>query len=352
VKYPGVSARELLRDRASSLAWRTADRAGITRARTAAALRRDRLPDADHALLNLMRHDNQAAHPPYRATEHWRRLNHQFDEWFHWEGIGQVEVQQMNQFFASPPPTDPKLLRYATWMLYRNLVTRDELGLLDKISATISEESGRAFCFEGRLVSWDLLISLDHLYSIHEADARVLTSPCVFVELGAGWGRLAYALRRANPAASYVVCDLPEVLLVTSRYLPRILPDEKFRYYEETRDVAEFSREMLLAEPGIWFLGAHQLERIADGAVNFAASIATFQEMSVEQVDAYFEVIGRKVNGVFYTLQLRSGCTHGLHLGEIAGLAEYPFRPAWRPMFLRSPAWSDLHFETAQAIST
>jgi putative sugar O-methyltransferase len=351
MKYPGVSARELVRDRAASLAWRSAERIGISRRRAASALRRDRLPQRDRALLELMRRDNAAAPPPYRATEHWLQLNQQFDEWFHWEGIGDVEVQEMNQFFSSPPPTDPKLLRYATWMLYRDLAARDELGLLDKISATIDEESGRAFRFEGRLVSWDLLISLDHLYSIHEAKPEILTSPCVVVELGAGWGRLGYALRQANPAATYVVCDLPEVLLVASRYLPRILPGDRFRQYEETRQASELSRETLLAEPGVWFLGAHQLEDIADDAVDCLVSVASFQEMTVDQVDAYFDVIDRKVDGVFYTLQLRSGRTHGLHLGEIGGLADYPFRPAWRAAFLRNPAWSDLYFETAQLTS-
>jgi putative sugar O-methyltransferase len=282
---------------------------------------------------------------PYRATEHWRRLNSQFDEWFHWEGIGDVELQRMNQFFASPAPTDPKLLRYATWMLYRNIEERDELGLLDRIPPTIGEESGRAFRFDKRLVSWDLLISLDHLYTIHEADPNVLTAPVVFVELGAGWGRLAYALRLANSAATYVICDLPEVLLVASRYLPRVLRGETFYGYERTRLVPRLSREQFLAAPGVWFLGAQHLERFDDKTADVFASVASFQEMTRDQVDAYFRVVDQKTGGIFYTLQLRSAGTHGLHLAEIEALDEYPFRSHWQRVILRSPAWSDLYFE-------
>jgi putative sugar O-methyltransferase len=345
MKYAGIPARAFLRERIPLLAWRGAGRLGLTRRRMATLLGREALPRSDVALLELMRSDNDSARSPYQATEHWKRLNRQFDEWFRWEGIGEVELQTMNQSFASPPPTDPKLLRYATWMLYKAVEARDELGLLDAVPATIGEESGRAFRFDGRLVSWDSLLSLDHLYSIYEVDHDVLRAPNVFVELGAGWGRLAYALRRANRSVAYVICDLPESLLVSSRYLPRLLADERFHNYPDVRLVERFTRDELLSAPGVWFLAPQQLDRFADDTADFFASVASFQEMTRDQVSEYFAVIDRILRGVFYTLQLRSSATHRLHLGEISGLADYSFPPAWTRELLRSPSWSDLYFE-------
>jgi hypothetical protein len=148
-----------------------------------------------------------------------------------------------------------------------------------------------------------------------------------------------------------VICDLPEVLLVTSRYLPRVLPDEKFYDYEHTRLIPRLTRERFLAGPGVWFLAAQHLERFDDKAADVFASVASFQEMTRDQVDAYFRVIDRKTGGIFYTLQLRSASTHGLHLGEIEALDEYPFRSHWQQSMLRSPAWSDLYFETVFRIT-
>jgi putative sugar O-methyltransferase len=345
MNYAGISARAFLRERIPVWFWRAAGALGLSRTRLARALRRDALPPADAQLLATMRADNTAAPSPFVATEHWRRLNRQFDEWFHWEGIREVETQTMNEFFSSPSPTDPKLLRYATWMLYRRVEARDSFRLLDRVPSTIDETTGRAFRFEGRLVSWDLLISLDHLYSIYEVDPDVLESPNVFVELGAGWGRLAYALRMANPQTTYVVCDLPEVLLVSSRYLPRVLPRDRLNGYERARTIGAFDREFFLSEPGIWFLGTQHLDRIADASADFFVSVASFQEMDRPQVDAYFATVDRVLDGTFYTLQLRSSRTHALHLGEIGGVEEYPFRPSWRTHFVRNPSWSDLYFE-------
>src|SRR3546814_16857081 len=79
----------------------------------------------------------------------------------------------LNAFFSSPLPNNPKLLRYACWMLYNDVKRRDHLRLLDLISATADPKGVLAFEFEERLVSWDLLISLDR------SDERRVGKECV-----------------------------------------------------------------------------------------------------------------------------------------------------------------------------
>jgi putative sugar O-methyltransferase len=350
--YVGISAKQLVADRTATRAWEALARVGLRRGSVARRLGRSRLTLPQIELLDEMRRDNARASAPFRATEHWTRLNARFDDWFHAYGLNDVETTPINRFLSSPSPTDPKLLRYACWMLYRDLQRRDEMGVLSRIRPTIHEASGRAFQFPGHpgALSWDLLISLDLLLSIAEIDDSVLAGDPVLVDLGGGWGRLGYVLKLINPHATYVVCDLPETLLVSSQYLPEVLPEETYADYFETRKIETFTRDLLKRGRGTWFCGAQDLERFSDSSIDIFVSIASFQEMPLEQVDAYFDLIDAKVAGVFFTQQVRSARTHNLELGEIEGLSDYPFRARWSQLFTRSPAWSDLYFETARAI--
>src|SRR3546814_10188352 len=99
------------------------------------------------------------------------------------------------------------------------------------------------------------------------------------------------------------------------------------------------------ALPILVLLGAQDLPRIADGALDFVINIASFQEMSREQVSAYLDVIDRKASGLLYTQQLWSSGTHAYELGEIRGWEDYPWPAHWSQEQKRSAVWSDLYFE-------
>jgi putative sugar O-methyltransferase len=337
--------------------WDLLRRVGITRATIARLTGRTRIDKDQIALLKTMRRDNQSSNSPYRATQLWTRFNRQFDDWFYWEGIGEVERQAMNELFSGTFPGNAKLLEYASWLLYQNLRARDKLHLLTSIPATVNHSSGMAFEFEGNWVSFDLLLSLDNLYSISEADSRILTDPVAVVDLGAGWGRLGYVLKRVNPKCAYIICDLPESLLVSSSYLPRIMPHEIFYPYLENRGCKVFTREMLRREGGVRFLGAQDLDRFEDKSIDFFINIASFQEITLAQVDEYFEIIDRKLSGTFYTLQRWGELGRSAQStpaardeGLFRSLNDYPFRPAWSNHYIRTVPWSSLYFEAAFSI--
>lgn len=321
-----------LRDKA----WRVVETAGLTPERIGGRRRA-----ALFKRLAAMRADNAAAAAPYNAGPIWEDLARRFHRWFAVGGIEDVENHPMNGQFSSPPPGNPKLLRYACWLLYREIARRDSLGLLDRIHATATGEL--AFRFENRLVSWDLLISLDTLYGIAEVDPRILTEPVVVAELGAGWGRLGHVLRLANARARYVVFDLPEVLLVSQTHLPRRLPSDTVATYETTRQ-GPLTRDRLGAAD-LTFLGAHDLDRVEDGAIDIMINIASFQEMSASQVDQYCRVIDRVTHGLLYTQQLWNADTHGYGVGEVSGWSAYPWPAHWQAATSRNATWSDLYFE-------
>jgi putative sugar O-methyltransferase len=331
------------------IGWSFLKSVGLKKKRMAQLLGRTRLNAEQINLLKEMREANSTSRSPFRASDIWIQLSKRFDDWFWWEGIEDVECQEMNSFFSSPRPGEYKLLRYACWMFYQTLKASDKFDLLSKIPATANPESGLAFEFEGHLVSWDLLISIDTMNSLIEADPAILTEPVIVVDLGAGWGRMGYALKKVNPNCTYVICDLPEALLVSSTYLPKLVPHEKFHYFSKNRSIREFNKETF-KNGGVFFLGAQDLECFADNTVNFFISIASFQEMTPKQVNEYFDLIDRKVNGVFYTQQLFEAKTHTWQIGEISGYKEYPFRSNWKQIYLRSATFSDLYFETAHQV--
>jgi len=331
------------------IGWDSLKSVGLTKKRVAQLLGRTRLNAEQINLLEEMREANSTSRSPFRASDIWIQLSKRFDDWFWWEGIEDVESQEMNAYFSSPCPGEYKLLRYACWMFYQTLKARDTFDLFSIIPSTANPESGLAFEFEGHLVSWDLLISIDTMNSMIEADPAILTEPVIVVDLGAGWGRMGYVLKKVNPKCTYVICDLPEALPVSSTYLPKLLPNEIFHCFSKNRSIREFNKETF-KQGGVFFLGAQDLERFTDKTVDYFLNIASFQEMTPKQVNEYFDLIDRKVNGEFFTQQLFEAKTHHYQIGEISGYKDYPFRSNWKKIFLHPATFSDLYFETAYQV--
>jgi putative sugar O-methyltransferase len=321
---------------------------GVRRGRVYRWLGKGKLSPEQEDLLAQMRRDNAAAREPYRATEFWVRENERFDDLFQLEGIGDVESQAINLRFSGFPPS--RLLHYSAWMLYKDIAARDRFGLLSRMRGAPAVESGLGFRFGDHHVSWDQLISIDTLYSIAEVHEGLFRDPVVVVDLGSGWGRIGYVLKSVNPRSVYVACDLPEGLLVSSTLLARRLPGEAMHFYPENRSVSEFTRDRLLNDGGVRFIGPQDLDRFADESVDVFINVASFQEMTRDQVAMYFRVIDAKTRGIVYLQEYWDGARMG-HVGsEIAGHAAYPFLPSWRECFTRNATFSDLYFESAHRV--
>jgi putative sugar O-methyltransferase len=324
--------------------WKCLNLVGLTPKFIATISGKTKISNDDIQLLESMKADNQKSVTPYKSTEIWTDLGNMFENWFYWEGIEKVEQQKMNGFFSNPIPRDPKLLRYACWLLYQNIKSRDILGILDKVEAGSDVTSGLCFEFDGKKISWDILISLDTLYSIYDIDKSIFTEPVLVVDIGAGWGRIGYVLLLANPKAKYVILDLPQVLIVSSKYLPKRLSRKSFLTYDKSRAFTNFNKEALSDYQGA-FLGTFDFDKFDDKSIDFIINVASFQEMTPEQVSLYFNKIDQKLSGLFYTQQLWTSTTHAINLGEISGYDDFPFKPHWSKKILKNATWSDLYFE-------
>jgi putative sugar O-methyltransferase len=301
----------------------------------------------EQALLRLMREDNLRAGFPFAPRGVWEKLCHDFDERFRSQGIPSNDIAYFNQSFSQSLPGNPRYHRYAVYMLYRLVKQRDTTDLLGRFDW--STDTGFEIAIDGRRYSWDTLISLDTILSIAEADPGILAHHRIVADLGSGWGRIGYALKRINPSISYLLLDLPEILMIAMAVLPRMLPAESASLYAETRCTPTLTRQVLSTR-GLWFAGSQDLLKVADGAIDVFINVASFQEMKLSQVRTYFDLINQKVSGTFYMQQYVVVSDAQRPYNAITGLEQYPFKPTWTENFKRHTTFSERFFEACFGI--
>lgn len=161
--------------------------------------------------------------------------------------------------------------------------------------------------WRGRLISQDLANAALEATAIARAlDGR---RPRSIVEVGAGYGRTAYALLKSFPEARYAVVDIEPALTISQWYLTRLFPSERIR-----------------------FLKPEQAESLAPGFADLVVSISSLQEMTRHQVTRYLDLFDRVVSdGVVYLKQWRRWTNP--EDGITFDLRDNPFPSRWHVLF-------------------
>lgn len=116
------------------------------------------------------------------------------------------------------------------------------------------------------------------------------------VEIGGGFGGMAYFLLKEFPRLHYANFDLPEINVVCGYYLLMALPDRKAALYgESSRPLPEV-------------LGAHELviyphftfSQISDRSADLVFNSNSLTEMDKETVEEYYRQIARITRGYFF----------------------------------------------------
>lgn len=151
---------------------------------------------------------------------------------------------------------------------------------------------GFGHSIDGDLVNMDTLkfyeclIGLDRsgvLSELRQVDRRVTV-----VEIGAGWGGMAYQFKTLFPNTTYVIVDLPPTLLFSMVYLKAMFPDSTAAIYGETPPDALFTSP---AAPDFVFVPAFAVGDIRFPTPDLALNIASFQEMTDAQVTGYVDLL-------------------------------------------------------------
>jgi putative sugar O-methyltransferase len=164
----------------------------------------------------------------------------------------------------------------------------------------------------GRLISQDLCNSaLEAGAMTRPLDGRAPTS---ILEIGGGYGRIAYALLSMYPQATYTIVDIEPALTISRWYLSQLFDPERLR-----------------------FVSPDELADLEPGSVDLAVSISTFPEMSAEQVAMYLRLVDSvAAGGVVYFKQLADWHNPADQVRLTFG--DYPVPARWRLEFVeRAP---------------
>jgi putative sugar O-methyltransferase len=211
-----------------------------------------------------------------------------------------------------------------------NLLGRlEEPGLGDPITAE----------YQNRRISQDLCNSALELYAMTTSlDGG---PPKQVLEVGPGYGRLAWLCLQAYPSCRYVLVDIPPALAVAQAYLTTLFPDHAVFAFRHFNDYAEISDEFESAQ--IAFLTPNQLDRIPALGVDLFVNVSSFHEMRPAQILRYFELIELHCRGYFYSKQWLISVNP--YDGVVIRQGDYPIPSRWERIFSRLHPVQRMFFE-------
>jgi putative sugar O-methyltransferase len=183
--------------------------------------------------------------------------------------------------------------------------------------------------YRGKALSQDLGNSALEYGAI----TRAMGTPAgMIVELGGGYGRLAWVFLSAHRDLRYILVDIPPALAVAEDYLTAVLPDRRAFRFRRFSSFNEVHDEFERAE--IAFLTPNQLALVPPLDATLFLNVSSLHEMRPHQIEHYFGEVDRHAcNGHFYTKQWREW--HNPDDDITVAHDDYPVRPSWRVVFDR-----------------
>jgi Tetratricopeptide repeat len=153
------------------------------------------------------------------------------------------------------------------------------------------------------IVNYDLAFYLSHIADLVLAGVlprlRDLSAarPLAIVEIGGGFGGLAYLLQQLLPNSHYVIVDLPESLAFSAAYLGTLRGGRNVAVVDAAMAEAlrrgEASARGRLAEPGVTLVPNHHVDALATSGLRADLGVNTISldEMAPPQIDGYARVM-------------------------------------------------------------
>ncbi|MGA2514337.1 MAG: putative sugar O-methyltransferase [Candidatus Limnocylindrales bacterium] len=180
--------------------------------------------------------------------------------------------------------------------------------------------------WRGRLISQDLANTALEAAAIGRALAG--RQPGSILELGAGYGRTAYALMSLFPEATYTIVDIEPAISISRWYLSELFPPERLR-----------------------FLSPEEAADLPDGSIDLALTISSLQEMTPAHVAAYLEMFDRTAEGGLVYLKQWRAWRNPVDQVELA-FERYPIPARWALLFKERAPVQTSFIQAAWAIPT
>jgi putative sugar O-methyltransferase len=227
-------------------------------------------------------------------------------------------------------------LTFASWEYSRGAVSDPALLALREPEEGNPAETRDS---SGALVSQDLANSILEVSAMGPS----LAPGSIVLELGAGYGRDAYAIMATNPGIKYVIVDIPPALWVAETYLRRQFPNHRIFCYREFASFEDIESEF--NESDIAFFLSTQITGLPDGLADLAINISSLHEMRLEQIAFYLSQFDRllKDGGRFYFKEWKRGALPFENI--IIRQEDYPIPASWNCELLQDAPIQTRFFE-------
>lgn len=195
----------------------------------------------------------------------------------------------------------------------------------------------------GKRISQDLANSIrerNAIFSGVESEIHAGNKQTI-VEIGAGYGRLAYAIVSSAPCR-YIIVDIPPALYVSQWYLSNIFSEKNvFRFHNwKNYDDVKYKFD----KSDIAFVTPDQFAKIPDNYFDIGIAISNLAEMTRAQVESYLRLFDDKVKSFVYIKQWIS--SENTLDKQIYTKSDFDLPRNWNKSFDRTDHVQDRFFET------
>mgnify|MGYP001595893504 CR=1 FL=1 len=147
---------------------------------------------------------------------------------------------------------------------------------------------GFGFKFDGQLYNSDTLKYYECMLAMEKGGLlnifRGMNAPRSLLEIGAGWGGLAYQFKKVFPKATYIIVDLPQSIIFSATYLKTAFPDAAIFISDgSARDWKNFN----IYDYDFVFLPYYLWAGFDFKSPDLVINTIGFQEMSTKQIIDY-----------------------------------------------------------------
>jgi putative sugar O-methyltransferase len=257
----------------------------------------------------------ESARPTYRATGWWQQVRDRslgpVRQALQTHDIAALRSMYSN-FFRDPCSTGLTAVPYGMIDVYfggrmtdlhRRVYLADALYGLDHWKQATARrfnlrdlaipQIGNPFgvCLEGTLVS--ARAEFQH-HCANKIISLLESRLSTVVEIGGGFGGMAYYLLRDEPEIKYINFDVPESIALASYYLMKALPHKKFLLFGETPLIEE-----AIADADVVLMPLFEMEHLQTASADVTFSSHAMTDVQAGELTSYLQTIHRVTRNRF-----------------------------------------------------
>jgi len=201
-------------------------------------------------------------------------------------GIGGYERMTRNYFSGHINVKNARI--YMKDVVHRFNIWKNEIGTSSDIDSLKGPLLGNPYGHYVNGIFIECSSHYNHYYATKIRHLQANGSHSKVLELGGGYGNMAYYLMRDSDNLTYLDFDLPENFALTAFYLLSAFPDKKIALYGEI----DLEKDNLESYDAI-LMPNFEIEKMSNDSVDLVFNSYSLAEMSHETINNYISIINQ-----------------------------------------------------------